>query len=33
MTGTNKTYTPAEIYGKAGLIYIRAPSKVEKKKN
>ena len=33
MTGTNKTYTPAEIYGKAGLICIRAPSKVEKKTN
>ena len=33
MSNTNKTYTPAEIYGKAGLIYIRAPSKVEKKKN
>ena len=32
MTGTHK-YTPAEIYGEAGLIYIRAPSKVDKKKN
>ncbi len=33
MTGPERTYAPAEIYGKAGLIYIRAPSKVEKTKN
>ena len=32
MTGTKK-HTPPEIYGEAGLIYISAPSKVEKKKN